>query len=252
MSENRDDEFSMGTHQPIKVRHSFATKVLFISLIYFALLGGLCCYTASIGQSSNFQVESVAGSLWTWILGSVLVEYISVSLIVSLAPKLLQTAKAGYALLAIFCVTEMLLFAAASLEIGNAGSADLVYSISGGLVKVVLNLCLVSLQTRFDIGGSLVWLFTTVMGLTAAFGLEVFRSHRGGAFSVTYFLISASVVLACCFSILSDLQGIFTTNRMYLKFLNPLFLYSIDNYAEAALQLFMAPVRLILEPRMKI
>ena len=112
---------------------------------------------------------------------------------------------------------------------------------------MMVNLFLVSLQTKFDLCSVGLWVFACVMGLTAMVIAEYF-SAQTRPFSAANVLTTTALVLGFSLAVVADLQSLLSNNRLYVKFQNPAFLYSIDNYLEAAVQIFTAPVRLLIEP----
>ena len=245
-----DKEFSIGAHQPLKIRHWFASKVLICSLVNFVLLAAVCSFAAFEGSKSSV-LEITSQPMWMMIVGAILTEFVSIALIVRSCPHLMQRVEAGYALLALFYLTEFACFGALSMEIGSMGHPHLVYASCFCVVKVVFNLFLASLQTRFDISGSFLWIFAFIMASSSVVILE-FMSSRGRTFSLFNVAATGTIVIPLCFAIVFELQSLFTANRMYRKYKNPIFLYSIDSHIEAATQVFTAPVRLVSEPPISI
>ena len=242
-----DKEFAIGIHQPLKIRHWFASKVLMGSLVNFVLLAAVCCLAALEGS----KIQKKTQPMWMAIGGGILIEFAGIALVAKIWPQAMQRVEAGYALLALFYLTEFACFAAVSMEIGSMGYPNLVYASCFCVVKVVFNLFLASLQTRFDISGIFLWIFAFIMSSTSVVILE-FMASRGSHYSFFNVAATGMIVMPLCFTIVFELQSLFTTNRMYWKFKNPLFLYSIDSHVEAATQVFTAPVRLVSEPPISI
>ena len=226
------DAYMMGPHQSQTIRHEFANKVFSLVALMFSFTALTCCsLTYFASQPDSHLKHAVPAFFALGIFGTI------TFMVLMFCTSIGKSSGGAYFLMTLITVTESSTLAAMGIMYGANQWPDIVYSAFGGATLITFALAIFAKQTKYDVTGMGMWVSVGFGSLFVVGLVQMVLIMLGFQLNWLHIGIAFIAILITCFSMVRDMQLIFGGSEHK---------YSVDDYALAAINVYLSIVILVM------